>query len=48
MGRSTVYNKNLTAQYENVCSTNKKLVQDYLLYCKSQDCSPQTIHQYEE
>lgn len=48
MGRSTVYNKNLTAGYNDVCQENQRFVKEYLLYCKSQDCSPQTIHQYEE
>ena len=48
MGRKTVYNHNLTANYENVSEQNRKLVTDFLKYAKSLDKSPQTIHQYEE
>ena len=48
MGRSTVYNENITAEWDNVQDENKKLVKEYLLYLKSQDRSPQTIKQYEE
>jgi len=48
MGRGTVYNKDITADYEKVCDKNKKLVTDFLKYMKSLDKSPQTIKQYEE
>lgn len=48
MGRSTVYNNNITSNWENVQNDNKKLVREYLLYLKSQDRSPQTLKQYEE
>lgn len=48
MGRSTVYNVNLTEDWDAVCDKNKKLVNDFIKYCKSNDKSPQTIHQYEE
>jgi len=48
MGRSTVYNNNLTTDWENVSEANKKLVRDFIRYCKSSDRSPQTMHQYEE
>lgn len=48
MGRTTVYNDNLTQDYDKVSEKNKKLVKDFLKYCRSIDRSPQTIHQYEE
>lgn len=48
MARKTVYNDNLTQEWGNVSEENKKLVKDFLKYCKSCDKSAQTIHQYEE
>lgn len=48
MGRSTVYNNNLTDDWDNVRKENRKLVQDFIKYCKSNDKSPQTMFQYEE
>lgn len=48
MGRSTVYNANLTAHWDEVSDANKQLVKDFIRYCKSNDKSPQTILQYEE
>ena len=48
MGRSTVYNDNITSSWEKVSKENKQLVNDFIKYCKSNDKSPQTIHQYEE
>ncbi len=48
MGRSTVYNDNLTQDWGLVSDQNKKLVRDFIKYCKSNDKSPQTIKQYEE
>lgn len=48
MGRSTVYNDNLTNNYSKISADNQKLVKDFIKYCKSNDKSPQTIHQYEE
>lgn len=48
MGRTTVYNDNLTQDWNKVSKENKKLVNDFIKYCKSNDKSPQTIHQYEE
>ena len=48
MGRSTVYNDNLTIDWPNVSGANKQFVTDFVRYCKSNDKSPQTIHQYEE
>lgn len=48
MGRSTIYNNNITEDYDKVSGENRKLVKEYLQYCKSNDKSPQTIHQYEE
>lgn len=48
MGRSTVYNNNLTEDWEKVSKENRTLVQDFIKYLKSNDKSPQTIHQYEE
>lgn len=48
MGRTTVYNANLTRRWDEVSTNNKRLVQDFIRYCKSNDKSPQTIQQYEE
>lgn len=48
MGRSTVYNDNLTADWDKVSKQNTQFVKDFVRYCKSNDKSPQTIHQYEE
>ena len=48
MSRTTVYNANLTENWDDVSSENKKLVADFIRYCKSNDKSPQTIRQYEE
>lgn len=48
MGRSTVYNNNLTIDWPNVSEANRQFVADFVRYCKSNDKSPQTIHQYEE
>ena len=48
MGRSTVYNDNITSSWDKVSKENKQLVNDFIKYCKSNDKSPQTIHQYEE
>ena len=48
MGRKTVYNANLTESWENVSDVNKRLVKDFIRYCKSNDKSPQTIAQYEQ
>lgn len=48
MGRTTVYNANLTIDWPKVSDANKQFVVDFVRYCKSNDKSPQTIHQYEE
>ncbi|MBO7732400.1 MAG: site-specific integrase [Methanobrevibacter sp.] len=48
MGRGTVYNDNLTNDWENVSEQNRRLVRDFIQYCKSNDKSPQTVKQYEE
>lgn len=47
MGRGTVYNANMTENWNKVSKQNKKLVTDYIRYLKSNDKSPQTIMQYE-
>ena len=47
MGRSTVYNANLTEDWNAVSDQNKKIVTDFIRYCKSNDKSPQTLLQYE-
>lgn len=47
MSRSTVYNNNLTDNWDKVRIENQNLVRDFLKYLKSLDKSPQTIHQYE-
>lgn len=48
MSRKTIYNENATADWEKVSAENKKLVKEFLSYCKSNDRSPQTIRQYGE
>lgn len=48
MSRSTIYNSNLTLDYDKISQENKNLVKDFIRYCKSNDKSPMTIHQYEE
>jgi integrase/recombinase XerD len=48
MGRKTVYNTNLTEDWNAVSDQNKRLVKDFLQYCKSNDKSEQTLKQYEE
>ena len=48
MSRSTVYNTNLTRDWEHVSAQNRRLVRDFLQYAKANDKSPQTIQQYEE
>lgn len=48
MGRRTIYNANLTKDWESVSSENKSLFKDFLQYLKSNDRSPQTVSQYEE
>lgn len=47
MGRSTVYNKGLTDNWDNVNEKNKKLLKDFLTYCRASDRSSETISQYE-
>lgn len=48
MSRSTIYNSNLTLDYDKVSQENQNLVRDFIRYCKSNDKSPMTIIQYEE
>lgn len=48
MARTTIYNNNLTKDWDKVSDENKELVKDFIRYCKSNDKSSQTIHQYEE
>ena len=45
--RSTVYHGNITKDYDKVSEANRKLVKQFLQYCKSSNRSPQTINQYE-
>ena len=57
MGRKTIYNDNLTREWDGydgadgkhheVSKENKDLVRAFLAYCKGNDRSPQTIVQYE-
>lgn len=46
--RSTIYNDNLTQDWDNVSDKNKKLVKEFMQYCKSTDKSPMTMNQYEQ
>ena len=48
MGRKTVYNSNITDNWNLVSEQNKTLVEDFVKYLKSNDKSPQTILQYTE
>lgn len=48
MGRKTVYNANLTADYDKVSKQNQRFVKDYMNYLSSNDKSPQTKKQYLE
>ena len=58
MGRKTVYNDNITREWDGydapdgsrveVSAENKELVRKFLIYCKGNDRSPQTINQYEQ
>lgn len=48
MARTTIYNNNLTKDWDKVSDENKELVKDFIRYCKSNDKSLMTIIQYEE
>ena len=45
--RSTVYHGDITKDYAKVSDKNRKLVKEFLQYCKSNNRSSQTIFQYE-
>ncbi len=45
--RSTVYHEDITKDYAKVSDKNRKLVKEFLQYCKSNNRSSQTIFQYE-
>ena len=45
--RSTVYHEDITKDYVKVSDKNRKLVKEFLQYCKSNNRSSQTIFQYE-
>lgn len=45
--RSTVYHEDITKNYDCVSEKNKKLVREFLQYCKTTNRSPQTISQYQ-
>ena len=47
MGRSTVYNDDLTKNWSEVDNKNKKLLKEFINYCVANDKSPQTCKQYE-
>lgn len=46
--RFTVYNAGITDSYPIVREDNKKLITEYLKYCKSYNKSPDTLYQYEQ
>ena len=58
MGRKTVYNANITREWDGydeddgthveVLKANKDLVKNFLTYCRANDRAPQTISQYEQ
>lgn len=47
MGRSTVYNDDLTKNWEEVNPKNKRILKEFVNYCVSNNKSPQTCKQYE-
>lgn len=47
MARKTVYNDNLTDDWQAVNEQNKKLLKEFVRYCRANDKSPQTCAQYE-
>ena len=46
MPRTTVYNKDLTENYEKINRKNKKLLDDFIDYCHSMDKTELTIKNY--
>ena len=46
MPRTTVYNKDLTENYEKINRKNKKLLDDFVDYCHSMDKTELTIKNY--
>lgn len=47
--RTTVYNQLVTQEeWKSVAISNKGLLNDFVRYCKSNDKSPNTTHQYEQ
>ena len=47
MPRKTVYNNNLTSDWQGVNEKNKKLLKEFIRYCVANNKSPQTCEQYE-
>ena len=47
MGRTTVYNSNLTQAWPSVSKQNGQLVKEFIDYCRANDRSEQTIKQDE-
>lgn len=47
MARKTVYNNNLTSDWQGVNEKNKNLLKEFIRYCVANNKSPQTCEQYE-
>lgn len=47
MARKTVYNDDLTIDWQKVNPKNQKLLKEFIYYCTANDKSPQTCNQYE-
>lgn len=48
MGRGLIYNSDITKSYDKISEKNKRLIKEFVQYCKANDKSPQTIKQYTE
>ena len=47
MARKTVYNEDLSKEWQVVNPKNQKLLKEFIRYCVANDKSPQTRAQYE-
>lgn len=47
MARTTVYNEDLSKEWQIVNPKNQKLLKEFIRYCVANDKSPQTCNQYE-
>ena len=47
MARTTVYNEDLSKEWQITNPKNQKLLKEFIRYCVANDKSPQTCNQYE-